>query len=234
MTVISSYLEGLLLDSLELSAIHIFIYARDQALFKALFFAEDRAADMLQIRASDILYFPDNSGFLFKCIWLKTLRSGDSNVFAFKRGSNRLVCPGRGLEIYFKISSSLGIHLAPGFLFRSVTGSVSPRSLESSAAQARLKLYTASCSGRLSNQNLTIHGFRSRGAVSLALKGINLHEIMDHIGWKTSRTAIHYVKLKQVLNEAGVVARLADLSLELGESYRQMNNLRGFTHAFPI
>lgn len=84
LAVISSYLEGLLLDSSELSAIQIFFNVRDQALFQALFYAGDCAADMLQIRVSDILYFPDNSGFLFNHIWPKTLRSGDSNVFAFK------------------------------------------------------------------------------------------------------------------------------------------------------
>ena len=49
------------------------------------------------------------------------------------RGSSRLVCPVRRLEMYFNISSSLGIQLAPGFMFRPVTksDSVSPRSLES-------------------------------------------------------------------------------------------------------
>ena len=86
----------MLLNSSNLSAIQIFIYARDQALFKALFFAGDRATDMLQIKESDVLRFPDNSGFLFYHIWTKTSRSGDANVFAFKRGSNRLICPVRG------------------------------------------------------------------------------------------------------------------------------------------
>ena len=74
--------------------------------------------------------------FFFNHIWTKTLSSGDANVFAFKRGSNRLICPVRGLEMYFNISSFSGIQIAPGFVFRPVTrsDSVSLRSLESTAA----------------------------------------------------------------------------------------------------
>ena len=46
----------MLLNSSNLSPIQIFIYVRDQALFKALFFfAGGRAADMLQIKRSDVL-----------------------------------------------------------------------------------------------------------------------------------------------------------------------------------
>ena len=180
--------------------------------------------DMLQIKGSDVLRFPDNSGFLFNHIWTKTLSSSDANVFAFKRAPNRLICPVRGLEMYLNISGSLGVQLAPD--------SVSPRSLESTAAQSRLKLYTSSCSGRLSSKNLTIHGFCTGAAVSLALEGVSLHEIMHRVGWKSSKTALHYIKLKQVLNRAGAAAKLVDLPLGLGESYKRINNLKGFTLAF--
>jgi len=67
--VISSYIDKMLWNSLALSTTEVFIYARVQALFKALFFPGDRAADMLQVKVSDILCFPDNSGFLFNHIW---------------------------------------------------------------------------------------------------------------------------------------------------------------------
>ena len=86
--------------------------------------------------------------------------------------------------MYFMISGSLKVQLAPDFLICPVTksDSVSPRSLESTAAQSRLKLYTSSCSSRLSSKNLTIHGFRTGADVFLALEGVSLHEIMDHVG----------------------------------------------------
>lgn len=76
-----------------LSASQIFIHARDQAVFKALFFAGDRAADLFQLKTSDVYRMPDNFGLLLNHCWTKTLREGDIHVFAFKRGSNKKICP---------------------------------------------------------------------------------------------------------------------------------------------
>ena len=143
-------------------------------------------------------------------------------------------CLARGLEMYFNICELLGIRLSPGFLYRSVTksNSVGPHCVESAAAQARLKIYTSSLSKKLSRDRFTLHGFRSGAAVSLALEGASLHEIMDHVAWKSSRTALHYIKLKQVVNPAGAADKLADLPLESGQSYKRLYNLKGFLQAF--
>lgn len=105
-------------------------------------------------------------------------------MLAFKRVSNKTVCPVRGLEVYVSVCKSMGIKLATGFLFRPVTTSntVSTQSLGSSAAQARLSFCTSAVKGQLSGEHLTIHGFRSGSAVSLALEGVSLHEIMDLVG----------------------------------------------------
>jgi len=71
-----------------------------------LFFVGDRAADLLLSKTVDILRFPDNSGFLFNHFWTNTLRSGDANVFALKRGSSLTIFPIRGLELYFDVCKS--------------------------------------------------------------------------------------------------------------------------------
>ena len=55
---------------------------------------------------------------------------------------------------------------------------------------------------------------------------------MDHMRWKSSRSALHYIKIKQVVNLAGAAARLADMPLETGESYKRLKNLKGFRQAF--
>lgn len=231
---ISRHIHLQLMQSSDLTPSRVYVLARDQALFKALFFAGDRAADLLGLKTVDILRFPDNSGFLFNHLWTKSLRSGDTHVFAFKRGSNKLVCPVTAIELYCDICKCLGIHLAPGFLFRSVTkrGNISIDSLDSSAAQARLSLYTSSMGQIFSDRHITLHGFRSGAAVSLALAGLSLHEIMDHVGWKSSKTALHYIKLRQVVNPAGAAAKLSDLDLATGRTYSSLNNLTGFSQAF--
>ena len=166
-------------------------------------------------------------------MWTKTLRSGDPHVFAFKRGRSKQVCPVAGIELYFSICKCLGLRLDPGFLFRSVTrsGKVSSEALSSAAVQARLNEYL-SLDSAFANRRITLHGFRSGAAVSLALSGVSLHEIMDHIGWKSSKTALHYIKLGQVLNPAGAASRLSELDPARGEEYSRLNNLCGFTQAF--
>ena len=218
-----------------LDPVEIFVLARDQAVFKALFFSADRAADLLGILSPTILRFPDDSGFLFNQVWTKSLRSGDSNVFAFKRGSNRLVCPVLGIELYVKICNALKINVASGYLFRSVSknGAISACALEPPAIQARLDAYVKQLQGLLSGARFTLHGFRSGAAISMALADVSLDDIMDHVGWKSSRTALHYIKLKQVLNPAGPAAKLANLDINLGKDYKTVNELNGFVMAFP-
>jgi len=87
--------------------------------------------------------------------------------------------------------------------------------LDSEAAQARLCVYTTSLGDLLSGDRYTLHDFRSGAPVSLALSGVSLHEIMDHVGWKNSSTALHYMKIKQVVNPAGAAAKLADLDVKI-------------------
>ena len=66
----------------------------------------------------------------------------------------------------------------------------------------------------------------------LLCQGVSLHEIMDHVGWKNSSTALHYIKLKQVVNPAGATVKLADLNVEIGKTYMSLNNLKDFSQAF--
>ena len=62
----------------------VFLVARDQAFFKALFVSGDRAADLALVKTQEILRFPDNSGFLFIHLWSKSLRQRDQNAFALR------------------------------------------------------------------------------------------------------------------------------------------------------
>ena len=232
--VISRHILSKLQDTRLLTQGQIFVLARDQAFLKCLFFAGDRAADLLSTVTQDILSFPDNSGLLLNHCLTKSLRSGDGNVFALKRGSNKGVCPVWGLECYFKICRLLRIKLAPGYVFPSVSksGTISSAPMESAAAQARLNQYVTETRPRLSGTRFNLHGFRSGAAVSMALAEVELHDIMDHVGWRTSKTALHYIKLKQVLNPAGPAAKLADLDPSTGKKYQEQNTLKGFLPAF--
>jgi hypothetical protein len=50
----------------------VFILARDQAFFKALFYSGDHAADLGQVKTAEIARFPDDTGLLFNHVWGKT------------------------------------------------------------------------------------------------------------------------------------------------------------------
>ena len=127
-----------LLVSSSLEPAQTFILARDQAVFKALFSSGDRAAVLLQLKTAHVSRFPDNSGLLLNHVKTKTLRSGDKNVLAFKRGSNKTVCPVAGLELYVRLCNLLSVDLGSGYIFRSLSkeGKISSRGLEAAAAQS--------------------------------------------------------------------------------------------------
>lgn len=76
LVILASHIHSQILHYVTLSSSQIYIFARDQATFKVLFFAGNRAADLFLSRAVDILRFSDNSGFIFNHFWTKTLRSG--------------------------------------------------------------------------------------------------------------------------------------------------------------
>ena len=217
--VISRHIHSKLLVPSSLEPAQTFILARDQAVFKALFLSGDRAADLLQLKTADVWRFPDNSGLLLNHVWTKTLRSGDKNVLAFKRGSNKTVCPVASLELYVRLCNLLSVDLGSGYIFRSLSkeGKISSRGLEAAAAQSRLNLYSAELRGQLSNERFTLRGFRSGSEVSLTLADVDLNDIMDHM---------HYIKLKQV------VTRQALLHPDTGKVYKSLDCFKEFSQAF--
>ena len=123
----------------------------------------------------------------------KTLHDGTSNLFSLKRYTRDLsLCPVKAIKIY--------ISLSEGYLFRPTTpsGEVQSGPLDSSAAQSRLSTYVQELPMVFGNRRITLQGLRSGCAISLAMSGVDLQTDMDHVGWKTSKTARHYLRMEQV------------------------------------
>ena len=86
-----------------------------------------------------------------------------------------------------------------------------------------------------SDNGETLHGFRSGCAITLALSGIELSEVMDHVGWTQRHTALYYLHLAKVLNPVGASARLAQVDLSSAMSqWEDLNELKCFVSAFPV
>ena len=219
------------------SSSQLFVLTRDQAFFKTLFFAGDRAGDLGRVKTQELLYFPRKEGLLFNHVLTKTLRDGSSNLFPLKRYTKDLsLCPVTAIEVYISVSELLGISLRQGYLFRPTTpsGEVAIGPLDSSAAQSRLSTYVRELPLVFGSRRITLHGLRSGCAISLAMSGVDLQTVMDHVGWKTPSTARHYLRMERVLQTGGAGDSLAELPLDLAELYRRQNELTGFTRAFDM
>lgn len=218
-----------------ISASELYILARDAAFFKTLFFSGDRANDLCFVKTQEILRFPHDDGLLFNHIWGKTLRDGSSNLSGIRRHPNPSLCPVKALETYTPISSELGLDLTNGFLFRPTTpqGHIINSQLTSSAMQSRLRVYLTQAG---IDSGETVHSFRSGAAISLALSGGQLADVMSHVGWNTPQTALYYLKLAQVLRPGGPSDLLASdecAVLDASSHYADLNSLQNFLSAFP-
>ena len=126
------------------------------------------------------------------------------------------------------VAQYLRIDLTRGYLFRPTTpeGGILDAPFSSSAAEARLKGYLQEMG---SDNGETLHGFRAGCAITLALSGAELSEIMAHVGWTRRHTALHYLQLAKVLNPAGASTRLSAVDIPvLTSEWSDINDLKRF------
>lgn len=133
------------------------------AYFKLHFFSGDRPSDLSHIKAAEILRFPNDKGLIFNHVFGKTLRSGDSKVFAVARHPNQFFSPVKALDDYMTICQAIRIPVPTGPLFRATCGqSVLIDAFSTDASEARLKTYLTAAG--LTNK--TLYSFRCGGALA--------------------------------------------------------------------
>ena len=131
------------------------------------------------------------------------------------------------------VARQIGINLTTSYLFLPTTtdNGVSDVPLTSATAEAHLKLYLKEMKA---DEGETLHGFRSGCAITLALTGEDLSEIMEHVGWVRHHKALYYLQLAKVLNPSGASARLAQTSIsEVATPWKDTNDLKWFVCAYP-
>ena len=124
-------------------------------------------------------------------------------MFGVQRNAQARICPIRGIERYIEVTRDIRVYLRCGYLFRPSTPDfdIKDAPFTSSAAESRLKGYLKEMNA---DDGETLHGFLSSCAITLALTGADLTEIMDHVGWTRRHTAPYYMQLAKVLNPAGL------------------------------
>ena len=130
------------------------------------------------------------------------------------------------------------VDLSHGFLFRPTTvqGTIADTSVSSEGMNGRLKTYLSAAG---LDEGETAHSFRSGCAVTLALSGSALADIMGHVGWERAHTARYYMQLEQVLRHDSTSALMAaavdgpQSAENLTKLYQDLNAVKDFVLAFP-
>ena len=81
-----------------------------------------------------------------------------------------------------------------------------------------------------------MHGFRSGSAITLALSGSQLADVMSHVGWSNKGTALYYMTLAEVLREGSPSDLLSSNELAASTSttlHADLTRLKDFVSAFP-
>ena len=105
------------------------------------------------------------------------------------------------------VAQQLRIDLTRGYLFHPTTpqGGILDAPFTSTAAEARLKGYLKEMG---SDDGETIHGFRAGCAITLALSGAELSEIMDHVGVDTTTYCFTLLAIGQSSQPAGSIGSI--------------------------
>lgn len=145
------------------------------------------------------------------------------------RHPNTAICPVKALDDYISICTALKISVHSSLLFRTTQGNIIlPDPFSTDAAKAHLKSYLEAAG--LSRK--TLYSFRCGGAITMALTGSALDDIVEHVDWKSHRMARHYLQLHKSFQPDSVAARI---SQAIPDTYRysDLNQLQGFEPAFP-
>ena len=76
----------------------------------------------------------------------------------------------------------------------SSAGKIQNKQIANSTLQSRLRCYLQEV--KIYNGE-TLHSFRAGLAITLALSGSQLADIMEHVGWRHAPTASYYLKLRK-------------------------------------
>ncbi|KAI8495108.1 hypothetical protein Bbelb_270940 [Branchiostoma belcheri] len=182
---------------LETSAIKIFILARDEAIFKALFFAGDRVSDLMRCRTDEVGRLPSGA-LLFNHVFGKTLRDGRANTFTLEPTGETDTCPVAALDAYVRTASWLSIELRGGYLFRSTSreGHILVEPPSTSALDNAFRRYLEKA-GLYEGE--TLHGCRAGCAISLHMAGASDDSVMNHIeeGWNSKGREYEVARIRK-------------------------------------
>ena len=207
------------------------VLARDIALFTVARSTLKIVDGLSRTLIQRILRLPNECGFLFNFQWGKTMRDGADHLMTVEYDTKRMTTrPIRAVEQYIAVGTALGWNMTQGYLFPRIsrwpnTGAPTRGKTPISAPDMTkaLKVHARNAGERTT---VTMHSFRSGGALTRALAGEDLPTVMQRAFWKKPSTAWRHLKLVEVLIPGSV-----GNSMVTGvspEQYREINEF-GFS-----
>ena len=215
-------------DSRELRDAFMLIQVRALALCDGR--TGQRPGDLCQTLCRSTVRFPANDGFLFNWTAGKTYRDGHLFGMPMDTDVSSVTCGCQALESYVSFCKSVlkWDMSGGGYLFPAVTATGELRRLSPATPLSVSKastLFAAVCVRAGIPGHHTLSGFRSGTAVTNALKGDSLMQVMDSSYWKTGRTALHYLKIMEVLGHSGTVRDARTAHSVTPEDYARIMDL---------
>jgi hypothetical protein len=186
-----------------------------------------RGGDLSQTLCQRVVWMPNRSGLIFSWVSGKTFR--DANVVGTEACDGDAICGCAALQQYATFcSAQLGWDMSAGFLWPAVKvdGPLQLARLEEpypiKSLGIRFKALTdLTCPGE---RSLTLSGIRSGTAIRQALQGDSLLSVMERSYWRSPKTALHYLKIFEVLGGSGVKRSLDGGTVD-EDRYREINEM---------
>ena len=199
--------------------------ARDIAFFTVAFSTTKRGAELTATLIQRILRLPNKSGLMFNFQYGKTQRDGADHILTVPYDEEYVaVCPVRAVTQLVDIGKGVGWDMTGGCLFSEISCGRDGRPIRGSLPISAAKMSTAlkkyaRAAGE--TQELSLHSFRTEGALTRALAGDSLSTVMQRAYWKNPKTAWRYMRLMEAValgsERSGMVEGITE------DQYRQLN-----------
>ena len=171
----------------------------------------NRGDEIGSLRAAQTAFGPNDCCILFQFTWSKTARcKSDAFEFAVQSRPEDATCPVIALRRYLKMATRLlgwSWSSNGAFIFPQTTkNQPTSMGMSASAMQQRFTAYLR-LFGMFEGEGL--HGLRAGGALSMALQGASLKEIMLQGFWKKPETARHYIGMLEGLTGESMSSAIA-------------------------
>jgi hypothetical protein len=165
---------------------------QDMAWLTIQFRAVNRGAEISNLKVGNTLVGPNDSCLILQFTFSKVMREGKAHEFAVASRPGDPTCPVRRIRMYVdmtKKQKGWDWEQCGKFVFQDLK-SDSPKPVTAAAMNERLKTHLKFHN---MDEGEILHGLRAGGALTMALEGKSIEDIMAQGFWASPQSAMKYV-----------------------------------------